>query len=151
MKSYIHITRFPYEEPHVLMLGVVASNGRQRGEITIYTVPEDLVEVSRRLRDFPQSRGEAVVWELGSAQPGDRFGFYFRMRLIPLGRLGHFAVEVQYNNNGEAPHRASGEFSIEGIVTADLDRLASLLEVFSEMRHQALIWSVNEGELRIDA
>lgn len=64
-QPFIRITRHPYEEPYHLNL-VVASNGRQRGELEIYAPPDDLVAMAAQLRDFP---GQATDrWDRGGTE-----------------------------------------------------------------------------------
>ncbi len=147
---FLRITRHPYEEPHHVNLVVAASNGRQQGEIEIYTNAEDLGVFARELREFPKRKSDTVRWELGSERPEDRFAFYFRLRVFQVAANGRCAIEFRFSNNQEPPRREVVEFSIEAL-PADLDRLAGLLREFSRLQHSVLEWTVDRGELRKDA
>ena len=147
MKPFIRIVRKPYEEPYHLHLVVMASNGRQRGELDIYTNVWDLELTAGRLRELPIPGESAVLWELGSERPEDRFAFYFRVCLLRLSPTGQCAIELRFNNNRVPPDREVTEFSVHAL-PADLDRLAGLLEQFGRLEHRVLEWNVEEGELR---
>ena len=146
MKPFIRITRHPYEEPYLLNLVVAASNGRQQGELEIYTSADALSGVASDLRVFPREPKETVLWELGSERPEDRFAFYFRLRVFQVAANGKCAVELRFNNNQAPPDREIVEFSMEAL-PADLDRLADLLQQFSRLKHRVLEWNVTDGQL----
>ena len=111
MKSFIRITRYPYEEPYHVNLVVAASNGRQQGELEIYANAEDLAAVGRQLRGFPNQKNDTVLWELGSERPEERFAFYYRLRVFQVAADGRCAIELRFCNNQEPPAREVVEFS----------------------------------------
>ena len=150
VKPFIRITRRPYEEPHHINLVVAASNGRQLGELEIYTNAKDLTVFASGLCEFPKHTEDIVLWELGSEHPEDRFAFYFRIRVVQLAANGLCAVELRFNNNQTPPDREVSEFSIQTL-PSDLDRLARLIEQFSSLQHKFLEWNIVDGELREDA
>lgn len=150
MKPFIRITRRPYEEPYHVNLVVVASNGRQSGELEIYANAEDLAVFARDLRGFPKQKSDIVRWELGSERSEDNFAFYYRLRVFQVTVDGRCAIELRFCNNQEPPRREVVEFSIDAL-PSDLDRLAGLLERFSRLEHTVLEWNVDDGELRKDA
>src|SRR5690349_12629381 len=116
MNPFFRLTRYFYEEPHFLNLFVAASNGRVQGELEIYCNAKDLGVVARQLRAFPFSGSrDAVLWELGSERPEDRFAFYFRLRAVRVSALGRCAIEMRTNNNRSPPDREISEFSIEAL------------------------------------
>ena len=147
MKSFIRITRLPYEEPYHVHLTVVASNGRQLGEIEVYSNAEGLAALASKVRGFPKDKGETVSWELGSERPEDHFAFYFRLRVFQVAASGRFGIELRLCNHREPPDRALVEFSIEAL-PSDLDRLADLLERFSRGGLRVLEWNVDDDEFR---
>jgi hypothetical protein len=147
MKPFIKIVRHPYEEPHHVHLVVEASNERQHGQMEIYANAKDLTMVAERVRSAPRAENDVALWELGSERPEDRFGFFFRLRAFRLSPTGRCAIELRYCNNRTPPERESIEFSIEAM-PADLDRLATLLDRFGELRHRVLEWTLEAGELR---
>jgi hypothetical protein len=129
---------------------MAASNGRQQGEIEIYTNADDLTAFAGKLRGFPKQENGAALWELGSERPEDRFAFYYRLRVFQVARNGQCAVELRFCNNRQPPEREVAEFSI-GAQPSDLDRLAELVERFSRLEHRVLEWNVVDGELRNEA
>jgi hypothetical protein len=147
MKTFLRITRFPYEEPYHLQLLFTAANGRQQGELEIYCNAKDLAAFARSLQGFPKPKESQAIWELGSENPNDRFAFYFRIRALQLSPSGRCALELRFCNNFDPPIRSITEFSIEAL-PADFDRLAQLLEQFSKLEQTQLEWIVNNGALR---
>lgn len=144
LNSFIRITRYPYEEPYHLNLVVTASNGRQKGELEIYSNAEDLTLFASRLKGFPKQENDIALWELGSERPEDRFAFYFRLKVFQISANGRCAIEVRFCNNQEKPDGVLVEFSILAF-PADLDRLARLLKQFSKLEQRVLEWIINDG------
>ncbi|HEU5181297.1 MAG TPA: hypothetical protein VFW45_10920 [Candidatus Polarisedimenticolia bacterium] len=146
MKPFIRMTRLPYQEAHQVHLVVVASNGRQMGEIEVYSNAEGLAALASKVRGFPKEEGDTVSWELGSERPEDHFAFYLRLRVFQVAASGRCGIELRLCNHREPPDRAFVEFSIEAL-PSDLDRLADLLERFSREELRVLEWNVDDGEL----
>jgi hypothetical protein len=146
MKPYIRITRYPYEEPHHLNLVITASNGQLVGKLEFYLNADALTEWATEMEAFPRQAKSAVLWELGSARPEDRFAFYFRMRLFTVDGLGHGAIQLAFNNNEASPDREVSEFCIRS-EAAQINRLGNLLRQFSKLNHQVLHWSLTDGKL----
>ena len=142
----IRITRYPYEEPYHLHLHIQASNGRVQGCLEFYCNADDLKTFGKQLVDFTGSRSRAIVYELGSEKPSDRFAFFLSLRVRPLDSSGHCAVQIHLNNNEEPPSRELMEFSIRANV-ADLNRLGNLLMGFGRLQHRVLEWDVHDGRL----
>src|SRR6266567_3713694 len=103
--SGIRITRHLYEEPYHLNLHIEASNGRVNGTLEYYCNADDLKTLGKQLVDFTGSRSQAVIYELGSEKPNDRFAFFLSLRVRPVDSSGHCAVHVCMNNNQEPPSR----------------------------------------------
>ncbi len=144
--SGIRITRYPYEEPFHLNLHIEASNGRVNSTLEYYCNADDLKTLGKQLVDFTGASSEAVVYELGSEEPKDRFAFFLSFRVKPLDSTGHCAVLIRLNNNEEPPSREISEFSIKANV-ADVNRLGDLLIGFSRLQHRVLEWHVQDGRL----
>jgi hypothetical protein len=128
---------------------VVASTGRQQGELEIYANSVDLAVFATSLSGFPKRKDDVALWELGSERPEDRFAFYYRLRVYQVLTVGRCAIEVRFCKNSEPPDREVVEFSIDAW-PADLDRLAMLLSRFANLKHRVLDWSLEDGELRED-
>jgi hypothetical protein len=60
--------------------------------------------------------------------------------------LGHCAIHLRFNNNGELPDREISEFCIEAEPLA-LNRLGKLIEKFAQLKHEILYWDLISGEL----
>jgi hypothetical protein len=84
----IKITRFPYEEPYHLNLLIEASNGRMNGRLGYYCNAKDLNELGGKLLGYLGNKEQAIVYELGSEKPEDRFAFFFSLRVLPLNSAG---------------------------------------------------------------
>jgi len=146
MKSWIKITRHPYEEPYHLHLVMAASNGQQRGELEYYCNADDLKKIADVLEVFPLHATSVYLYELGSERPEDRFAFYFRFRLCTTDSKGHCAIHLRFNNNRNIPDREIAEFCIR-VEPASLNRLGRLFQEFALLKHEVLYWDLSSGEL----
>lgn len=145
----ILITRYHYEEPYHLHLGIDVSNGRQSGSLEFYCNADDLGVLGRKLCGlFGRSKDE-VIYELGSERPADRFAFFLGLRVRALDAAGHCVLHVRLNNNQPFPDNALTDFCIRADI-ADVNRLGSLLEEFGNLRHRSLDWRVQDGQLTRD-
>jgi hypothetical protein len=142
----IRITRHPYEEPYHLNLHIEAANERVNGDLEYYCNADDLKKLGKKLADFTGPPKEAIVYDLGSEDPRDRFAFFLSIRVTPLDSSGHCAVVIRLNNNEEPPGKQVTEFSIRADV-ADINRLGDLLIGFGKLQHRVLDWRVHEGTL----
>ena len=142
----IRITRFPYEEPYHLNLLIEASNGKVAGNLEYYCSANDLNELGGRLLGYLGNREGAILYELGSEKPEDRFAFFFSLKVSPLDLLGHGIVGLRMNNNEPLPETQVCEFYIS-VDVADVNRLGSLLVAFGKLEHRVLEWSVKDGWL----
>ena len=159
MKPYIQISRHLYEEPYHLNLVIIASNGSAVGSLEHYLNPDNLREMGENLSRFPKYERSTYLFERGSECPEDNFAWYFRLRAFAKGSLTKCAIHIRLNNN--AKHNLyrgrPGEFSTFETpqltdFTVDTDasslrRLGELLVDFSELNHQRLYWTLEEGYL----
>jgi hypothetical protein len=144
--EYIRIIRKPYEEPYLLNLVIQASNGVQENQLEFYDNAEALSHLANELEVFPRHNSQVFLWELGSERPEDRFAFYFRFRAFVVDSVGHCAIQLRFNNNEALPDRELSEFCIRA-EPAQLNRLAQLLREFSKLKHEVLVWELDDGRL----
>jgi hypothetical protein len=146
MKSWIKITRQPYEEPYHLNLVMTASNGLQRGQLEYYCNANDLNKIAEELEVFPRHATHVYLYELGSERSEDRFAFYFRFRLSTISPRGSSVILLRFNNNKDIPYREITEFCIP-VEPAALNRLGRLFQEFALLKHEVLYWDITNGEL----
>ncbi len=146
----IAIQRYPYEEPYHLNLAITASNGIFRGRLEYYCNTDDLQQMGAVLKRFPQQAPDEYVYQLGSANPEDRFAFYLALRVFTTDSLGHCALSITMNNNRLPPDRAATCFCMKAEASA-INRLGELLVTFGQLGHRELIWEASgEGHLNED-
>lgn len=146
MKTFIKVSRFPYEEPHLLNLVIEASNGRSMGQIEIYANTADLIDIASRLEVFPRHPSDVFLYEIGSERLEDRFAYYFRFRVFNDHHSGRFAVHFRFNNNRNFPDLEISEFCFP-IEVSDLNKLGRLFRSFSKLEQEILFWEPNSGRL----
>lgn len=144
MRSFLNITRQPYEEPHLVNLLMSAGNQSTQAEFEIYANASDLHDAATALIGFPKSETDIFIWELGSEDELDRFAFYFRIRVFQFATTGRCAIEFKYNNNQKKPKQQIVEFCIDAY-PADLDRLGTMFERFSRLQDLTMEWCVHPG------
>jgi len=144
MRSFLNITRHPYEEPYHVNLLVSAGNRSTQAEIEIYANASDLKDVASSLLGFPKTDNDIFNWELGSENEHDRFAFYFRLRIFQISPTGRSAIEFRFNNNQKPPNQQIVEFCIDAY-PSDLDRLGTMFEKFSRLEDLTMEWHVHPG------
>ena len=106
----IKITRFPYEEPYHLNLRIEASNGKMNGRLGYYCNADDLKELGGKLLGYLGNKDQAIVYQLGSEKPEDRFAIFFSFRINPIDFAGHSVIRIRMNNNEPPPATEACEF-----------------------------------------
>jgi hypothetical protein len=144
MRSFLNITRQPYEEPYHVNLLVSAGNRSTQAQFEIYANASDLNDAAESLIGFPKTDNDTFVWQLGSENEQDRFAFYFRARVFQFSPTGRCAIEIRFNNNQEPPNQQIVEFCIEAY-PSDLDRLGTMFKSFARLQDMTMEWSVHPG------
>lgn len=146
MHPHIRITRKPYEEPYHINLVLDVSNGKQKWGFEFYDNAESLHYLAENLEVFPRHKDDVFLWELGSERPEDRWAYYFRFRVFLTDAAGHCAIQIRWNNNQNLPDREIVEFCIKA-EAGQINRLGQLCRRFAELKHELLVWEVNDGAL----
>ncbi len=142
MRSFLNITRQPYEEPYHVNLLVSAGNQSTQTEFQIYANAADLNDAAVSLIGFPTSDNDTFIWELGSENEQDRFAFYFRLRVFQFSPIGRCAIEIRFNNNQGSPNQQIVEFCIEAY-PSDIERLGTMFERFGLLEDLTMEWTVH--------
>lgn len=155
MRSFIQITRHLYEEPHLLNLVIIASNGTAMGSLEFCVNTSDLEEIGNAFLKFTYRQASTYTYELGSEKPESKFAHYFRLKAFPTGKsLRSYAFQIHLNNNeniresGWPHHHQMSDFCIETDID-ELRKFGQLLLDFSELNQHRLYWS--EEVSRIDS
>jgi hypothetical protein len=146
MRPHIRITRYPYEEPHLLNLEIQACNGRFLAEIECYVNASSLVEWADHLEVFPRHISDVFLFEIGSERPEDRWAYYLRFRAFVRDGLGHSALHIRFNNNRDLPRREIAEFCLDA-EASQINRLGRLCREFAKLDHVVLDWWIQDGAL----
>lgn len=144
MRSFLNITRQPYEEPYHVNLLLSAGNRSTQTQFEVYANTSDLNDAAESLVGFPRTDNDTFLWELGSEDEQDRFAFYFRVRAFKVSPSGRCAIEIRFNNNQKPPNQQIVEFCIDAY-PSDLDRLGTMLRSFGRLEDLTLEWSVHPG------
>lgn len=131
-RSFLNITRQPYEEPYHVNLLVAAGNLSTQAQFEIYANASDLNVAALSLTGFPKTDNDTFSWELGSDKEQGRFEFYFRLRVFQFSSSGRCAIEIKFNNNQKPPNQQIVEFCIDAY-PPDLDRLGTILKSFGRL------------------
>jgi len=142
MRSFLNITRQPYEEPYHVTLLVSAGNVSTQTQFEIYANASDLNNAAASLIGFPKTDRDVFTWELGSEDEQRLFAFYFRLRVFQVSTTGRCALEIRFSNNQKPPSQQIVEFCIEAY-PSDLDRLGTMFEAFGRLENLTMEWSVN--------
>lgn len=153
MKPFIQITRHLYEEPYHLNLVIIASNGRARGTLEFYLNPGDLENIGVNLLNFPLHEKASYIFERGSEEKKDNFGWYLKLQITsPGGLQNKFTMRLRFNNNEnnrEFHFAADPQLTDFGFVISaeDLRHLGKLINDLSTLEHQRLYWTPGSGTL----
>jgi len=142
MRSFLNITRRPYEEPYHVNLLVSAGNRSTQAQFELYANASDLSVAAESLIGFPRTDDDTFIWQLGSENEQDRFAFHFRVRVFQFSPTGRCAIEIRFNNNQRPPNQQIVEFCIEAY-PSDLDRLGTMLKVFARLEDLTMEWGVH--------
>lgn len=125
----IELVRWPYED-EAWHLTFRATNAGYRVEQEFYVYPSGLQELAERLRAFPETRADEVIFEAGSKEPG--WAHWVHLRVFLVDSAGHAAIAIDLGNNGDALRARSARFVI-GCQVASVNRLGeSLLQWVKE-------------------
>lgn len=113
MEQLIVVRRHPYEDPYLIHLEFVVSNGIFGGSTDIYCVVEEMKELGKALQKFPVALGDEYRYEYGSEKPEDRVYRYFLLRAYTTDSVGHCAVQFAINQNSGEPDEGVCRFSIK--------------------------------------
>ena len=146
VKSHLHITRRPYEEPYHLNLVVSASNGNISACFEYFENASAICKWASALEQFPRHSDDVFLHEIGSEAPEERCAYYFKLRVSTTNSVGGCAIQLRFNNNQNSPNQELFEFCIHA-EPSQINRLGKLLRTFSELNHEILEWNVTEGLL----
>lgn len=76
----------------------------------VYLYPDDLIVFAERLLAFPATPKDEVVLEAGS--PEKEFYAWLKLRAYMYNALGHTALEVSTQQNGESILQRHSQFSV---------------------------------------
>ncbi|HEY0106435.1 MAG TPA: hypothetical protein VGB91_10155 [Rhizomicrobium sp.] len=124
-------------EDGVLQVELAATDGRFSAAAGFYTNAEYFSDFARALMDFPKTRADQAVFEIGSLT--GNANCYARLRVYLRDELGHVAVEVQIDNRREDHHRAKAMFNIHCEAAAS-NRLGDSLLRWISAPGQPMIW-----------
>src|SRR5690606_6780365 len=100
----IRVRRFPYEEPNILHLEFVITNGGFGGRVDLYCTPEDLKEIGTALKRFPASLADEFRYEIGYDTPDDNNYLYFLFRAYVFDEVGHTALQFAIDIRSVEPY-----------------------------------------------
>jgi len=130
-----------YTDSSVVEIAVLASNGRYSGSTTIYVSSEELVELGRKLLNFPTNLSDVVEEHFGDPESYSYLNFRFRC----TDNLGHIGVEVtMYDNwdNAVSKDTRSRLYVLLPIEPAGLDEFAKGLILMGETEQGSVAMKV---------
>lgn len=138
MKKSLHLIRIPYEEPYHLNLLIRVSNDDHSAELEFYTSNESLLKFAEDLENFPMDNQQEVIWELGSENPEDKFGFFFRIHAT-LNTSNDVSINIRLCDNSDIIHPICSNLILSCNVE-ELNNLGRLLNHFSVLGEMKLQW-----------
>jgi len=143
---YIIVRRHPYEEPYVLQIEFLISNGNFSSKVDIYCNPEDLEKIGNSLKAFPAKIPDEYCYIYGSEDPNEKVYRFFRIKAYAIDAWGHCALQFAINYNNDEPDEGTSKFSIHPIDPAILSKLGDLFISFSRLSHLEFHWSPNGAQ-----
>lgn len=122
-----------YTDAHLVEIAVLVSNGRYSGGTAIYVSSEELVELGRKLLNFPKNLSDVVEEHFGEPESYSYLNFRFRC----TDNLGHVGVEVtMYENwdNAISKETRSRLYVLLPVEPAGLDEFAKGLILMGETK-----------------
>lgn len=122
-----------YTDAHLVEIAVLVSNGRYSGGTAIYVSSEELVELGRKILNFPKNLSDVVEEHFGEPESYSYLNFRFRC----TDNLGHVGVEVtMYENwdNAISKETRSRLYVLLPVEPAGLDEFAKGLILMGETK-----------------
>ena len=94
----------------MIQISFQASNGAQSAAIDLYAYPEEILEFSKELIDFPFTPDNQVSFEYGT---DPSYYCFFKLSAKLLNLSGHPAFELKYDNRRAIPEKAEGLFYMQ--------------------------------------
>jgi len=130
-----------YTDAHLVEIAVLVSNGRYSGSTTIYVSSEELVELGRKLLNFPTNSSHVVEEDFGEPESYAYLHFKFRC----MDNQGHIGLEVNmYENldNAISEETRSRLYVLLPIEPAGLDEFAKGLILMGETEQGSVAMKV---------
>ncbi len=143
-KSYIVIRRHPYEEPYLIHLEWLVSNGLFSGSLYLFCNVEDIRKIGEALTRFPRRPGDEYIYGYGSEE--SKSNCYFALRAYTTDKCGHCALQLILDNYLDEPQDGKCQFSIRAD-TGSIQGLGKMLVRFADLQHLQLEWTPLSGSL----
>ena len=130
-----------YTDAHLVEIAVLVSNGRYSGGTAIYVSSEELVELGRKILNFPKNLSDVVEEHFGEPESYSYLNFRFRC----TDNLGHVGVEVtMYENwdNAISKETRSRLYVLLPVEPAGLDEFAKGLVLMGETEQGSVVMKV---------
>ena len=130
-----------YTDAHLVEIAVLVSNGRYSGGTAIYVSSEELVELGRKILNFPKNLSDVVEEHFGEPESYSYLNFRFRC----TDNLGHVGVEVtMYDNwdNAVSKDTRSRLYVLLPIEPSGLDEFAKGLVLMGETKQGSVVMKV---------
>ncbi|MEM9839897.1 MAG: hypothetical protein AAF830_12200 [Pseudomonadota bacterium] len=152
MFSFVQLTRFEYEEPKILNLVIVASNGSATSCAEFYLSPDGLRSIGAEIeKSVVHGPGRHRVFEYGTDIPHSRFVSYLLLQTVKEREMHSFhfqkrpcaGLRIRMDNNGN-PDPDCTEYQLTDFTirtTPDrLMALAGMVSRFAELKDNRLYW-----------
>jgi hypothetical protein len=139
MDGFLTLLRFEYDDPYLAEIHLTASNGLFTGHLEFFCDTEELSRLGDKLKTFPCSIEDQIVYEIGSEETQKRLAYYLRFHTKVIDGAGHCAIHFRINNNGLVPHNGIADFSLKAN-PAELNELGELLRKLASFQISDFSW-----------
>lgn len=150
-QPFLIIRRHPYEEPYLVELEFIISNGFFSSSIDdIYCTVEDIDQMGKTLKEFPKKVPDEYRYEYEIGKPEDDYYRYFSLKISTRNSVGDSFLQFQINIDPEEPGWAlyggmcKLYFPAEA---AGINHLGRMLEQFRKLEYLELRWNAVNGKL----
>lgn len=136
---YMRLQKTWTDTDGMIQISFQASNGAQSAAIEFYAYPEEILDFSKELIEFPFTPSNQASFEYGT-DPSYCCLFKLSAKLINL--RGHPVLELKYDNRRAIPEKAEGLFYLQCEATL-INNLGKQLSKFAagEKSNIELEWS----------
>lgn len=126
------------DSDELLKIEIYLNNGLFSSTLDIYDYIESIKKFGTELSEFPNSKSDEVIYEIGGK--GDKWGFYLLLKTYYKSDNNSFVIKTKTSNNGFNDSFAQSEFEIIS-APASINRFGESLKNWNPKDKKIIEWN----------